>query len=1044
MIRTAPWFAIVVLAGVVAGAGGATAATPDFNDDIRPLLSDRCFRCHGLDAGSRAADLRLDRREDAVAARDGGAAIVPGDPAASGLVARIMSADPDVQMPPPDSGTGLSAAERELFVAWIAAGAEYEPHWAFVPPEAAEPPAVRDEAAIRHPVDRFIQARLEDRGIVPEPEADPATLCRRLHLDIVGLPPTPEEVEAFVAAYSQASRREQVYADLVERLLASPRYGERMAGPWLDAARYADTNGYQTDGPRQMWRYRDWVIEAFNANQPFDAFTIDQLAGDLLPSPTLAQRIATGFNRNHRMNAEGGIIPEEFLVEYAVDRVETTSTVWMGITAGCARCHDHKYDPLSQRDFFRLFDFFNRVPEPGKAMRDTNSPPLILAPTAEQARRLAALHADADAAAQDWTRMQGEVDAALAAWIAADAGIAADSTSQPAPAPAVPIAEGLTLRLPLDEPAAVFDGSAPRPFPDVPAFGTEKPFSAAVRLRPGDDAAALTVWAAWDEVLLGHGVEFVLVNRRPRVVISNRVLDDSVQVETREPLAAGRWSHVTWTYDGSRRAAGIRIHVDGVAVATQVVADEMNNQFVCEKPLVVGGGGTAAPFRGALADLRFYDRILEPDESAVISCPLSPAELVARARAEQLKNLTAAERLAIREHFLEHAAPETIRSARLRDRAARRAVNDFERSLPTTMVMQDVPGLRTTRVLERGEYDKPREEVTAGVPEAFGPPLAESADGKAADRLALARWLVDPRHPLTARVFVNRVWQQFFGMGLVKTVEDFGLQGEPPPHRALLDWMAVRFRERWDVKGLVRDIVTTAAYRRASRVAPAALASDPDNRLFARGPRFRLSAEAVRDAALSVSGLLVEQVGGPSVKPYQPAGLWEELAAGPAVYEQDHGDALYRRSLYVYRKRTVAVPMFATFDAAGRETCQVRQSRTNTPLQALNLLNDVTFVEAARGLAGRMIREGGDGPESRIAHGFRLVTSRGPEPREVAVLVAGFRRRLDAFKADPAAARALLAQGESKADPAVDPAELAAYTSVGNVLLNLDEFLTRE
>jgi hypothetical protein len=455
----------------------------------------------------------------------------------------------------------------------------------------------------------------------------------------------------------------------------------------------------------------------------------------------------------------------------------------------------------------------------------------------------------------------------------------------------------------------------------------------------------------------------------------------------------------------------------------------------------VGGGGTAAPFRGALADLRFYDRVLEPDESAVISCPLSPAELVARSRDGEL---TAAERLAIREHFLDQVAPETIRLARLRDRAARRAVADFERSLPTTMVMQDVPGLRKTHVLLRGAYDKPGAEVTAGVPEAFGPPLPEAEGGAAADRLALARWLVDPRHPLTARVFVNRVWQQFFGMGLVKTVEDFGVQGEPPPHRRLLDWMAVRFRERWDVKGLVRDIVTTAAYRRASRVTSAAVAADPDNRLFARGARFRLAAEAIRDAALAVSGLLVERLGGASVKPYQPAGLWEELAAGPAVYEQDHGDSLYRRSLYVYRKRTVAVPMFTTFDAAGRETCQVWQSRTNTPLQALNLLNDVSFVEAARGLAVRMIREGGGTIESRITRGFILATSRVPEDRELALLVAGFRRRIAGFTADPAAARALLAHGESNADAALDPAELAAYTSVGNVLLNLDEFLTRE
>lgn len=1034
----------------IAGSHTLAAAPPGYNAAIRPLLSDRCFRCHGPDSASREADLRLDRRDDTVALRDGRAAIVPRDPEASVVVARIMSDDPDLQMPPPDSGSTLTAEERDLIRQWIAAGAEYEPHWAFVPPVAAKPPDVRDEPLIRHPADRFIQARLEALGISAESEADPATLCRRLHLDIVGLPPTPAEVDAFVAAYAQAAAgaaREQVYLDLVDRILASPRYGERMAGPWLDAARYADTNGYQTDGPRQMWRYRDWVIDAFNRNQPFDEFTIHQLAGDLLPEPTRAQRIATAFNRNHRTNAEGGVIPAEFLVEYVVDRVETTATVWLALTAGCARCHDHKYDPISQRDFFRLFDFFNRVPEPGRGLRDANSPPRIAAPTPTQEARLAELVATAATATKTWHELRPDIDRAEKGWLASPA--AADMTDDN-----VAAVTGRTLRLPLDHGAAgdgrnpvagphgtatAFAGTHPLAVADVPTFDTERPFTAAVWLRPDGQDGTATVWASWDAAALDQGLHFALADRRPQLTISNRVLDDALRVEAIEPLAAERWSHVAWTYDGSRLAAGVRMHIDGRPVATRVLKDELNNQFICKQPLTVAGGGPGAAYRGGIADLQLFDRDLDPDETAIVSCSLPARELVRR---WQAGTADAAARAKLREVFFAQAAAAPIRQTREAFLASRRAVAAFEKSIPTVMVMEDVPGLRKTHVLRRGEYDKPGEEVTAGVPDAFGLPLSANAP---ADRLALARWLVDRRHPLTARVIVNRVWHQCFGVGLVKTVEDFGVQGEPPSHPELLDWLAVDFMDHgWDMKRLLRGIVTTAAYRRASRTTHEMQSRDPENRLFARGPRFRLPAEAVRDAALAVSGLLVERIGGPSVKPYQPAGLWEELAAGGTTYEQDHGPDLYRRSLYVYRKRTVAVPMFATFDAAARETCQVKQSRTNTPLQALVLLNDVAFVEAARGVAARMIREGGDTPAARIAYGFKLMTARAPQPPELDLLMAGFTRRHAAFHADPAAAQALLAAGESPVPDTIDPVELAAYATVGNVLLNLDEFLTRE
>ena len=1055
-------FRAAVLAAVCASpfvAHPVRAATPlTYNADVRTILSDKCFRCHGPDSAARQGDLRLDRRADAVADRGGAAAIVPGDPNRSEAYLRIVSQEAGERMPPDDSGLALSAQQRETLRRWIAEGAAYEPHWSFIPPVQPELPPAAGGGKTAHPIDRFVEARLAKLGVQSNPEADPAVLCRRLHLDLTGLPPTIAEVEAFVAAYGSAKSpdaREQAYAATVDRLLASPRYAERMASPWLDAARYADTNGYQTDGPRRMWRWRDWVIDAFHRNQPFDEFTIEQLAGDLLPQPTLAQQIATGFHRNHRMNAEGGIIPEEFLAEYVADRVETTGTVWLGLTIGCARCHDHKYDPITQREFYQLFDFFNRVPEPGKALRDDNSPPTIMAPTDEQQVRLAKLQREVERARKAWETAQPEVARGEAAW-------AAEAVRDPA---RWTITEGLTLRIPFDETLPSLQGLKPtysgsgRPsyglgpfawalqldgrgsfqFDHVPKFDSEAVFSSAVWLRPSEKANA-TVYAAMDDAMSQNGIELRLVAGRPQVVLSGRILDDVVRVEADIPLPTDAWSHVAWTYDGTRDAAGVHFFIDGRPAKARVVTDTLSNKFKTTQPLGVGAGGTSGNYQGRIADLRFYDRALSAAEAAIVYCDLS-----IRALAQQSgRSADPAAAVKLREYYLRFAAPESLRRRRDAAVLAEEAVRKLHRELPTTMVMRDVPGLRKTHVLTRGEYDKPGEAVEAGLPAALGAGLPP---GEPANRLALARWLVDRRHPLTARVAVNRFWQQLFGVGLVKTVEDFGVQGEWPIHRDLLDWLAVDFMEAgdgWDVKRLIKQIVTSAAYRRSSHVDGAAAAHDPENRLLARGARFRLSAEAVRDSALAVSGLLVERVGGPSIKPYQPAGLWEELGTGIVKYEQDHGAELYRRSLYIYRKRTVSVPMLATFDAAARETCVVRQSRTNTPLQSLNLLNDVTFVEAARALGARMMRDSASDPATRIARGFRLVTARQPTPDELRVLTAGFERRLAEYRRDPAAAAKLTAIGESPLDKSLDVVAWAAYTTVGNVLLNLDEFVTRE
>jgi hypothetical protein len=757
----------------------ADSRSVDFRRDILPILSENCFLCHGPDSKTRKADLRLDTKAGALRTSD--PIIVPGKSGESELILRIVSEDPDEVMPPRKSGKTLTPHQVELLKKWVDQGATWTRHWAFDPPLRQVPPAVKRRDWPRNSIDAFVLARLEKEKLEPSPPASRFALIRRVYLDLTGLPPSPREVDEFIADRSPVA-----YEELVDRLLASPAYGERMAMDWLDGARYADTNGYQNDFARTMWPWRDWVIGAFNANQPFDRFTIEQIAGDFLPGATLTQRIATGFNRNNRTVTEAGSIDEEWRVENAVDRIETTATVFLGLTMGCARCHDHKYDPISQTEFYGFFGFFNSINEKGVYTETKgNVPPLIVLPGPDDSRRL------------------GEFDLAIAV---------------------------------------------------ARAYGTKK-----------------------------H------------------------------------------------------------------------------------------------------------------------EEDLARQKAE------------------------------------------YEKTMLSVMVMEDLPKPRPMYPLKRGQYDQPDKirPLEPGTPSS----LPGLPAGAPRNRLGLAKWLVSPENPLTARVEANRIWQHHFGVGLVKTAENFGIQGEPPSHPELLDWLATELiRTGWDVKAMHRLIVTSATYQQASRVPPAMLAHDPENRLLARGPRYRLSAEVVRDNALAISGLLAPRIGGPSVKPYQPAGLWEELAggAGEGPYIQSKGADLYRRSLYVYRKRTVPHPAMATFDAPSREICQVKRPRTNTPLQALELLNDVAYVEAARALAQHMIEEGGCSPDERIVYAFRRSIARRPTPSELAVLRFGLERYLPAYRSDPAAAEELIRHGESAPDPKLDRAELAAYTATAGVILNLDETISQE
>lgn len=987
----------------------------EFNREVRPILSDRCFACHGPDAANRKAGLRLDQEAAAKAELRGGrVAVAPGSPERSELIRRVVSGDRALRMPPAYAGHApLRDHEIATLRRWIEQGAGWQKHWSLIAPERPAQPVVSNPGWVANAIDAFVLARLDQEKLQPAAEAPRATLLRRVSLDLTGLPPSPEEVDAFVHDTSP-----KAYERVVDRLLASPRYAERMAIRWLEAARYADTNGYQSDGERSMWRWRDWVLDAFHRNMPFDRFTIEQLAGDLLPGATLDQRIATGFHRNHRTNAEGGIVEEEFRVEYVADRVETTSTVWMGLTFGCARCHDHKYDPLAQKEFYQLFAFFNNVPERGLVYNFGNEEPFVQAPTPEHRARLAERDRAVAAAEQRWMALQPQIEKKQRQW--------EQSLSAPLE---WTVSKGQVLHRAGPE---AFDGKrVVEAGMDVAKFDFKDPFTLAAWIRP--ESGNGTIASRSEDYFEGEGYQWFLMDGKLRLHITRRFTDISLRMESVAPVRLNEWQHVAVSYDGYRKGKGVRMFVNGVPVETKILFDELTYPFGPKEPFRIGGGaGEKFRFRGAIQDVRAYNRALTLEE--VSTLPLrEPLKELARLQPEQR---SAAQNAKLRLCFLDRYAPQDVRAAReARDQALAER-RKYDESIPTVMVMVESPEPRETFVLRRGAYDAPGERVRPEVPSAL-PPLPGDWPR---NRLGLARWLVDRRNPLTARVTVNRFWQMLFGTGLVKTSDDFGSQGEWPLHVELLDWLAVEFMDSgWDVKRILKTIVMSSTYRQASGVRPELQQRDPENRLLARGPRLRLPAEMVRDQALAAAGLLVEKTGGPSVKPYQPAGLWQELAGGRG-YVPDKGEGLYRRSLYTYWKRTVAPPSMMNFDSPTREGCSVRETRTNTPLQALTLMNDVTYVEAARKLAERMLRRQGDG----VAYGFRLVLARSPRPEEKAVLERTRDRFRKRYQEDRDAARRLLAQGDSPRDASLDDAELAAYTSVASLLLNLDEAVTKE
>ncbi len=998
----------------------AVAQEVEFNRDVRPILSDRCFFCHGPDSKNNSTPFRLDSAEGAnVELMSGGRAIVPGDPDASGLIERVMSDDPVRRMPPAYQGHAkLSDAQIATLRRWVEQGGEWQGHWAFIPPVRPRTSEVERGEWARSPMDRFVARRLEREGLTPAPEASKAMLIRRATLALTGLPPTPAEVDAFLADESA-----DAYEKVVDRLLDSPRYGERMAYRWLEAARYADTNGYQNDEERTMWRWRDWVIEAFNRNQPFDEFTIEQLAGDLLPDPTLDQLIATGFNRNHRGNGELGIVPAEYHVEYVADRVETTATVWLGLTLGCARCHDHKFDPLSQKDFYSFYAFFNNVPDRGRYFKYGNTPPILPAPTREQRKKLKALDERIKQVRERVEDGMPDVPAAVERWDAAGSRWSFE--------------QRMVRREFADGPER-FDGERFEDLGEELNFGNKDRFTLAARIKPENATGGLIGrYQAGASERGNRGFGFFLFEGKLQLRMEARDIDDRMIVETVDEAPRGEWSHVAVAYDGTRLTKGMKIYVNGAPVELKTIIDHSNNDTIeNDKPLRLGFGPEADErFVGWMEDVRIYDRDLSGEEVAVVAVAETPEQIANLPRSRRSTAQAAKLRLA----FLAERVDSPLRGnwARLAELRLKR--EEMVRAFPTVMVMREMETPREAHVLNRGVYDQPGELVTAAMPAALRP--AETT-GRTPNRLDLARWIVSRDNPLTARVTVNRFWQMLFGTGIVETVEDFGSQGEWPTHPELLDWLAVEFVESgWDVKGILKTILMSATYRQDSAVTPEKLEKDPANRLLSRGPRVRLPAESIRDQALAVAGLLHEELGGPSVKPYQPAGLWTELSNWKA-YEHDTDEGLYRRSLYTFWKRTIAPPSMLTFDAAARETCIVRETRTNTPLQALDLMNDVAYVEAARVMAERMMREGGETAGERLTYGFRLATAREPSDAEREILLRSFRRVLDRYKTAPEEAETYLAAGERARDESLDASEHAAYAATASLLLNLDETIT--
>ncbi|HYO82566.1 MAG TPA: DUF1553 domain-containing protein [Bryobacteraceae bacterium] len=951
------------------------AAEPvDFARQVRPILSDNCFHCHGPDSSTRMAGLRLDRKEDVFAQRTRGAAVVAKNPEGSALYRRVAETNPARRMPPASAHKVLTPAQIATLKQWIEQGAPWQEHWAFNTPGRPAPPKL---PAVSSPIDRFLLARLQQEKLTFAPQASKRTLIRRVALDLTGLPPSPLDLRRFIADVKPGW-----YERMIDWYLASPHYGEHRARYWLDAARYGDTHGIHIDNYRAIWPYRDWVINAFNRNLPFDQFTVEQLAGDMLPNATLEQKIATGFHRSNVTTSEGGAIDDEYYEIYAKDRADTTGAVWLGLTVGCATCHDHKFDPISQKDFYSLGAFFRNTPQRAMDGNVGDTPPFLLVPHDDDRDEWDEVQAQLRTAREEIDRARREAFPRFQEWLRGGGTV-----------PSEPLGKDAVLA-------------------SVEKLDAEKPFSISGTLAVPKMLKrnyTLASHRARSEKNRGWALEM------QDGLVSFRITGDdsrSIEIKAVEPVTVATTVHIVASYDGSRHQAGLRLFLNG-----REVWGQGRGTTRLDLPGSIGVDGIATVNNSMVRRFRMFNRVVTESEAAMLGGDGITWYLAKNDEAFQ-KSAAALEALSDRY-----------------SRMARRAA--------VTLVMQERSDTEPfAHILHRGAYDQKRERVAAGTPSAL-PPMQSTLPR---NRLGFSKWLFAPDHPLTSRVAVNRIWQEIFGTGLVRTADDFGSQGEPPSHPELLDWLAVDFRESgWNMKRVYKQVLMTAAYRQESQATPLKLARDPDNRLLSRGPRFRMDGEMIRDYALAASGLLARRIGGPSVKPYQPDGVWEAVAmfgSNTRFYSQDDGEGLYRRSLYTFWKRSAPPASLDIFNAPSRESCTVRRERTNTPLQALATMNDEQFVEAARVLAQTAMQASLDWTE-RLATITERVLGRPLTVAEVKIVRASFDDYRKHYGANPAAARKLLQVGKRSADPTLNAAESAAWTMVANQLLNLDEVLNK-
>lgn len=1079
-------FVILVILGVFILLGGCQSSEEptrveglpeeiDFNLHVRGILSETCFACHGPDAQSREADFRLDTKEGAYAALDEKEekfGIVPGKPMESEVYLRIISDDPNYSMPAPTSNLSLSDREIAIIKQWIEQGAEYKPHWSLIPPEKPDAPDVETDKKdwIVNPIDAFVLATLEDKGLAPSPEAEKEILLRRLSFDLTGLPPTIEELDHFLADTSADAWEKEV-----DRLLASEAYGERMAMEWLDVARYADTHGYQSDGPNDMWPWRDWVINAFNQNMPFDQFTTWQLAGDLLPNATPEQKLATGFGRLHQQNQEGGIVDEEYRIEYVADRVQTTGTAFLGVTLQCARCHDHKYDPVSEKEYYQFAAFFNSINDAGLIPKFDPSGPTIMLPDEETERVISYLNNQIKNKEHELEKLKANKATDFLQWfenaktsevkaldnrglvlhldmnkVEKDSSVEVHNNDD-----SVPEKAEITGQL-VSVDGVRGDGFEFRHgnyinLRDAASFERTDFFSFSFWVNPSGSFTEVPLLTKTGSALIGYrGYDIALLENKVSIKITHGWPFNAIQVLTQDSLISNQWSHVAITYDGSSKADGTAIYINGRKQKLHVEHDKLFKNIMISKDHVYKRQNFYVGYRDAESDLRYEGR-LKMDEIRVYNRQLSDADVMILAGRENdldqiltlsPKELNGEQRNILINHYLIQVDPDfkEITSALRELQVQKSGVQDTVREV---MVMEERLNRRPSYIHKRGLYDQLGEEVQPGVPVS----IMDFSEEFPRNRLGLAQWILHPDNPLTSRVIVNRYWQMIFGQGLVNTPGDFGNQGALPTHPELLDWISVHFRENgWNVKALIKQIVMSNTYRQSSVITPELAETDPQNRLLARGPRYRLPAEMIRDNALVASGLFVNKIGGPSVFPYQPEGLWEETTSGQHLtkYIPDTGDNLYRRSVYTFWKRTSPPPAMTTFDAAMKIHATVERTETSTPLQALNTMNDPIYIEASRHLAERMMKEGGESLEDQIAFAFRAATSRIPDDEEVDQLSDLYNEELALYQADSENAQLLLSVGDSPTSPDLDSTEVAARTIVASVIFNLDETITKK